>query len=97
MMQDPSWEAIGVVRGTGIHHGAQCARTGLLEPRNGEHVWMIMAGYVQSAEAMRKAQRGEQVYLDAENLAFVQSGCFVCEQPYSDRLSYRKCPGEPVE
>jgi len=95
MMQDPLGESTGVVRGTGIHHGAQRARTELLEPSNGEHVWVVMAGYVQSAEAMRKAQRGEQVNLDAENLAIVQSGCFVCEQPYSERLSYRKCPGEP--
>lgn len=68
------------------------ARPELLEPQNNEHVWIAMACHVVSAEKLRA---GQQLHLDTETLATIQVGCYVCEQPYSNRLAYRKCPGEP--
>lgn len=67
----------------------------LLIPKNGEHVWVTVVAFVHSAETMRQAHRGVQKFLDMENIATVQSGCYICEEPFSERLSYRKCPGEP--
>lgn len=70
-------------------------RPDLLEPRNDEHVWIAAAVFRLSPETLRAADGIPN--LDRENLATIQLGCFVCEQPYSERLSYRKCPGEPRE
>lgn len=73
-------------------------RGDLLEPASpGEHVWTAMAQYRVDAEALRvsKSGAGAPFHLDKENLIGIVIGCYVCEQPYSNRLSYRRCPGEP--
>ena len=80
------------------YNAAESLKPDLLEPKNGEHVWMAIVGFVNSAENMRKAHGGkETVHLDMENIAIMTVGCFICEEPYSERLSYRKCAGEPAE
>jgi len=66
----------------------------LLIPTDHEHVWVAMAVFRVSAESLR-GHTADQVNLDRENLATIEVGCFVCEQEWSERLSYRKCPGEP--
>lgn len=71
-------------------------RQDLLVQERDEHVWIATAIYRVTPEAMREAvARGESMHLDMENLAVVEAGCWVCEQAFDPRLSYRKCPGEP--
>ena len=70
------------------------ARQDLLLPEHDEHVWIATAIYRMAPTTLRGATGG-QLNLDIENFVAVEVGCWVCEQPYSDRLSYRKCPGEP--
>lgn len=78
------------------YNANEAAKPELLLPKNGDHVWTTVVAFVTSAENMRKAHgSGELVHLDMENIAMVTSGCFICEEPYSERLSYRKCTGEP--
>lgn len=67
-------------------------RLDLLDPAHLEHVWIAAAIYRLSPDRLRDSE----LNLDRENLATVEVGCWVCEQPYEDRLSYRKCPGEPT-
>jgi hypothetical protein len=81
--------------GTGIRFRA-APRAGLLTPEHGEHVWIAAAVYRVQPEALRGSE-GEELHLDSENLAAVDVGCYVCEQPWSERLSYRKCPGDPAD
>lgn len=84
------------VEGTGIYFGTDRARPDLLEQRReGEHVWAVIASYVVSEDVVKRAAAGGQVNLDAENLAYTGLGCFVCQQPYSPRLTFRRCKGEP--
>lgn len=84
-----------VVTSTGIQYDSARARPDLLEPkREGEHVWVVTVVYLTSAEEIEKLE-AHQSHLDAESIAMVGTGCFVCEQPYSKRLTFRKCPGEP--
>lgn len=81
---------------TGIQYEYRGERPELLAPpRAGEHVWIAAVAYRLAAEAIR-GRMVEHVHLDSENLASITIGCYVCEQPWSERLSYRKCPGEPV-
>ena len=75
-----------------ILYSSQRARPELLDPQHGEHVWAVVAVFRVSAETLRS---GEHAHLDAESLAQTTVVCFVCEQPYEERLTYRKCPGEP--
>jgi hypothetical protein len=83
------------VRGTGTQFDSVRARPELMEPaRPGEHVWMVTAVYRVTPETIA-ALEAHEASLDAENLALVLTGCFVCEQPYAKRLTYRVCPGEP--
>jgi hypothetical protein len=77
-------------------------RDNLLEPRNGEHVWIAAAVFRVSAESLRancnasgEPMGVDSTHLDHENLTGVEVGCYTCEQPFTVRLSYRKCPGEP--
>lgn len=78
-----------------VHYSAPPARAERLVPeRLGEHVWVAMAVFRVRAQSLRGA-RIDQVYLDRENLALIEVGCYVCESPWSERLSYRGCPGEP--
>lgn len=78
------------------YNAAESVKPELLEPKNGEHVWVTIVGFVHDAETIRQAYRGEQVLMDMENIATMEVGCFVCEESFSERLSYRKCTGEPV-
>jgi hypothetical protein len=71
-------------------------RQDLLLPERDEHVWIATVAYRLSPETCRAAENGDQLNLDKENLAVIEVGCFVCEQPWSTRLSYRKCTGEPA-
>lgn len=77
------------------------ARPELLEQkRPGEHVWVTVASWVVSGETMLAAHQGRQNVImqwDAENLASFATGCFICEEEWSERLYHRKCPGEPRE
>lgn len=78
-----------------VHYQAPAERAELLVPdRLGEHVWVAMAVFRVSAVALRGTAL-DQVHLDRENLATIEVGCYVCEQPWAERLSYRGCPGEP--
>jgi hypothetical protein len=54
----------------------------------GEHVWIAAAAFVITAESL--ANR-EQVHMDNENLASIDIGCYMCEQPYSPVTARRKC------
>lgn len=83
------------VRETGTQYDSRRARPELLEPeRPGEHVWIVTVVHKVS-EAEIDALEAREAHLDAENIAFVATGCFVCEQPYAKRLTFRRCPGEP--
>lgn len=88
-----------MLRATGVQYSAERARQALLEPRNGEHVWITVVAYRLSAEQARAAHRqaDNPIHLDMENIASVSTGCFICEQPYTERESYRKCKGEPSD
>jgi len=80
---------------TDVQYVFRGARPELLVPaRPGEHVWIAAAAFRLSAERLR-GRLTEEVHLDAENLAELTVGCYVCEQPWSERLSWRKCRGEP--
>jgi hypothetical protein len=80
---------------TGMRYEFRGSRPELLVPaRPGEHVWIAAAAYVLAAERIR-GRLTDHVLLDSENLAELTIGCYVCEQPWSERLSYRRCPGEP--
>ena len=79
----------------GVSYEFRGTRPELLRPtRLGEHVWVAVAAFRVQPETLR-GKAGDQVHLDAENLASVDTGCYVCEQPWSERISYRGCPGEP--
>lgn len=69
-------------------------RPELLAPDRGEHVWVAVAAFRVSVQALR-GSTADRVHLDRENLATVTVGCYVCEQVWAERLSYRTCPGEP--
>lgn len=67
----------------------------LEQARVGEHVWIAAAAFRLQPETLRGRGTG-QLNLDRENLASVTVRCYLCEQPWSDRISYRGCPGHPV-
>jgi hypothetical protein len=81
-----------------IEYQAVRANPKLLEQkRPGEHVWMTIATWVVSGDTLMAAQRGEKAVMhwDAENLAGFHTGCYICEQEFTERLYHRKCTGEP--
>ncbi len=83
---------------TGIHYQVRTPRPNeaLLGPhRPGEHVWVAMAVFRVSADNLRGGA-ADSIHLDRENLATIQVGCYVCEQPWSVPVSVRGCPGHPV-
>lgn len=82
---------------TGAYFDAAAhARPDLLTPSDDEHVWTTMAAFRLTTEEARKAHQPDgNVLLGVDNLAYVNTGCFVCELPYSERETYRKCKGEP--
>jgi len=71
-------------------------REELLEPTRDEHVWVAVAAFRVSPETLR-GKTTDQIHLDRENIASISVGCYVCEQPWSERLSHRKCTGEPTD
>ena len=81
---------------TEIRYQYRGERPELLEPKRwGEHVWIAAVAYRLAPESLR-GPVGSSINLDSENIASMSVGCYVCEQPWSERLSYRKCPGEPA-
>jgi hypothetical protein len=70
-------------------------RAELLVPEMlGAHVWVAVAAFRVSPESLRGTAT-DQIWLDQENLASIDVGCYVCEQPWSKQISYRGCPGDP--
>lgn len=65
----------------------------LLEPKHNEHVWVAISVFKVSRKSLLSNKAS--VFLDNENLASLQVGCYVCEEPYAERMLYRKCPGDP--
>jgi hypothetical protein len=64
------------------------------DPRSGDHLWMVLTMYQVDPAAFLDPTRTP--ILDQKNLLTVQGpGCFHCEQPYTQRLASRRCPGEP--
>jgi len=45
--------------------------------------------------AAHKQTENVTMHWDAENLAGFYTGCYVCEEPFSERIYHRKCTGEP--
>lgn len=83
---------------SGIHYQVRQQRPNealLLPHRVGEHVWIAMACFRVSADTLR-GRAADAVHMDRENLATIEIGCYVCEQPWSERLACRGCPGHPV-
>lgn len=70
------------------------ARPELLAAPRGEHVWVAVAAFRVTTAALR-GRVGDRINLDRENLASVDVGCYVCEQPWSEPVSRRRCPGDP--
>lgn len=63
------------------------------DPRSGEHCWIEIVAYRVFPERWSKDQLP---VLDQENLVSIQGpGCFYCEEPYTERLAKRRCPGGP--
>lgn len=59
--------------------------------RTGSHLWAALLAYRVNDPTM------PDLMLDTENLLnYPTVGCFICEEPYSPRLAYRRCPGEPA-
>lgn len=83
---------------TGIYYQVRQQRANpalLLPHRVGEHVWIAAAVFRVSADALR-GRAADSVHLDRENLATIEIGCYACEQPWSEVLAARGCPGHPV-
>lgn len=59
------------------------------------HLWVATCAYVLTEHAVANMTE-EPVNLDVENLLSSPAvGCFICEEPYSQRIRHRKCPGDP--
>lgn len=68
----------------------------MLSARPGEHCFITTVVYRMTGESLREyTTPGGVILLDMENVATAASGCYTCEQPFTPRLSYRKCTGEP--
>ena len=84
------------VSGSGVYYSADRMREDRLKPEVEDgHVWVALAAFRLYGDAPERAQRGERVDLDQENLAMLDVGCFVCELPWSKRTAHRRCTGEP--
>ena len=56
-----------------------------------DHYWIALFGY-----RVTMPLPPEDVMFDLENLrSGPHIGCYICEQPYSDRTASRACQGEP--
>lgn len=75
----------------------------LQDPGPGEHLWTTVVAFRVSDDVIRRLQRGEApdpLLLDHENVLSVGGpGCYKCEEPFSVRLSHRRCKGsmEPLD
>src|SRR5690606_26977142 len=84
------------INSTGPRYSAAQTRPRLLQPdRPGEHVWVLMATYRVSTEYLTSGDG--PMYIDAENLALAEIGCWVCATHWNDRQDDRVCPGNPQE
>lgn len=93
---NPGQVNVGIATSDGIHFSGDRARPSLLdEPTPGVHLWIATAAHVLSDESAATAHNGGQVHLDAETVAFIGVGCYVCEQSYSSQLAARRCTGDP--
>lgn len=57
------------------------------------HYWIALAMYHLTDDSLKNLKT-EQVHMDMENLMEVNMGCYLCEEPYSDRVSKRRCKGQ---
>jgi len=85
---------MAIEKSTRPHYSAAQTRPQLLEPNPpGEHVWVLMATYRLSTEYLTSGDG--PMYIDAENLAMAEVGCWVCATHWNDRQDDRICPGNP--
>lgn len=79
-----------------VYYSVSRERRALLEPSApGEHVWILAALHRMSPDEIRTWHNGARVYLDAENLAATELGCYVCEEVWTAEIALQPCPGEP--
>jgi hypothetical protein len=59
--------------------------------RTGTHLWFV--GVLHEVDP---SNWGATPRLDESNIISVNGpGCYICEEPYSERAAHRRCPGEP--
>lgn len=58
--------------------------------RLGEHLWIATAAWM-----VPEPGKDEALLLDRENLLVSpQIGCYICEEPWSQRMAHRRCSGK---
>jgi hypothetical protein len=56
-----------------------------------EHLWIAVVPFFVTPPL------DDGAMLDAENIASAPSvGCYVCEEPWDERVARRRCPGDPT-
>lgn len=66
------------------------------DPRTGEHYWICPLVFHVADPRKCYASPDTPMLFDKENLVLTTTvGCYYCEEPYSDRLYFRRCKGEP--
>lgn len=67
----------------------------IYDPRSADHYWIIVVAY-RADPSEWIANSATVPLLDKRNLMSVQGpACYHCEQQWSERISRRRCPGEP--
>lgn len=62
------------------------------DPRSAEHLWVVTTMYEVNPRGM--SDPTATPILDKENLVSILGPfCYHCEEPFSERLSHRRCPG----
>lgn len=65
------------------------------DSRTGAHFWLVLSCY-QILQPELTEDPTHTPMLDIENLVNISPiFCFFCEEVYSKRLSFRRCPGHP--
>jgi len=91
---DRQWTARGGDRQR-VDPGMLVNRLPDYDPRSGAHLWVVANCYRVTPE--RWEDRTHEPTLDAENLLSITVPfCYYCEQPWTSRLTHRRCPGEPA-
>lgn len=55
-----------------------------------EHLWIATAAWLVTDPG-----KAETLLLDRENLLVSPAiGCYVCEEPYTERIAHRRCSGK---